>query len=276
MRVWLGTSGFQYRDWRGRFYPHDLAQARWLEFYASSFRTCELNASFYRLPTEQAFAGWRTRTPGDFVMVVKASRYLSHVKRLLEPEESVALLMGRARHLGAKLGPILLQTPPTMQVANDRLEATLAAFDRFGARVAFEPRHETWFTDATYDVLRAHGAALVTADRFARPTVPVVATSTWAFHRFHEGDDEPYPRYSDRVLAEWLDRLLGLGVEEAWVFFNNDPGCWAVANAITFARLCEERGVEVTRHPAEARWLEDAAIRSRPPPRGPGGGPRGR
>jgi uncharacterized protein YecE (DUF72 family) len=259
VRIWLGTSGFQYRDWRGRFYPQELAQARWLEFYAHRFRTCELNVSFYRLPSETTFGGWRERTPADFVMVVKASRYLSHVKRLLDPDDSVDLFMRHARHLGPKLGPILLQVPPTMRAAPDRLETALMAFGRHGVRVAFEPRHETWFTDATYDVLRAHGAALVLADRFDKPMGPVVATAPWTFHRFHEGDDQPYPKYSDAALERWLDRLVALDVEEAWVFFNNDPGCWAVANARTFGELCAARGVDVTRFPTETPWVRAAA-----------------
>jgi len=259
VRIRLGTSGFQYRDWRGRFYPADLAQARWLEFYAARFATCELNASFYRLPTEAAFAGWRERTPADFTMVVKASRYLSHVKRLLAPDAPVDLLLSRARHLGGKLGPVLVQVPPTMRAEPARLDTTLAAFGRHGVRVAFEPRHDTWATEETHAVLHAHGAALVLADRFDRPMGPVVATAPWTFLRFHEGDAHPYPHYSERVLAGWLDRLLDLGVDEAWVFFNNDPGCWAVADAVAFARLCERRGVEVSRAPAEATWLDAAA-----------------
>src|SRR5437588_7644333 len=130
MQVWLGTSGWQYRDWRGRFYPHDLPQARWLEHYAERFRTVEVNNSFYRLPSAETFAAWRRRTPDDFVFVVKASRYLSHIKRLLDPEEPVDLFVDHARHLGDKLGPVLLQLPPTMQVEHERLRRALARFGR--------------------------------------------------------------------------------------------------------------------------------------------------
>ena len=115
MPVLIGTSGWQYRDWRGGLYPAGVAQRRWLEHYASYYLTVENNASFYRLPTEQTFAGWRARTPGDFVMAVKASRYLTHVRKLRDPEEPVARLLGAAAPLGPKLGPVLLQLPPTLK-----------------------------------------------------------------------------------------------------------------------------------------------------------------
>jgi uncharacterized protein YecE (DUF72 family) len=156
VRVWLGTSGWQYRDWRGRFYPPALPQARWLEHYAERFRTVEVNNSFYRLPTAGTFASWRDRTPDDFVFVVKASRYLSHVTRLQEPEDPVDLLVERARHLGDKLGPVLLQLPPTLGVERDRLARTLARFSRHRVRVAVEFRHPSWFDESVFDVLRAH------------------------------------------------------------------------------------------------------------------------
>jgi uncharacterized protein YecE (DUF72 family) len=258
MKLWLGTSGFQYRDWRGRFYPQELAQSKWLEHYAARFRTCELNNSFYRLPSEAAFAGWRARTPEDFVMVVKASRYLSHLKRLIDPEDPVDLLMGRARHLGPKLGPILLQLPPQMKVELERLDRTLRRFDRWGARVAVEFRHASWDVAEVHEVLRAHGAALCLADRHG-PATPVLTTTDWTFLRFHEGDASPWPRYGEAALRAWTHRLLDLGVGEAWVFFNNDPGCWAVANAQAFGRYAERVGVDVTRFPAEPVRVARAA-----------------
>jgi uncharacterized protein YecE (DUF72 family) len=247
VRVWLGTSGWQYRDWRGRFYPPALPQARWLEHYAERFRTVEVNNSFYRLPTAGTFASWRDRTPDDFVFVVKASRYLSHVKRLQEPEDPVDLLVERARHLGDKLGPVLLQLPPTLGVERDRLARTLARFSRHRVRVAVEFRHPSWFDESVFDVLRAHDAALVVADRRSQRS-PEATTASWTFVRLHEGSATPWPRYGTTALASWAQRLAG---EEAWVFFNNDPGAWAVANARSFGRLAERAGHDVTRFPAD-------------------------
>jgi uncharacterized protein YecE (DUF72 family) len=246
MTLWLGTSGWQYRDWRGRFYPHDLPQPRWLEHYAAHFRTVELNNSFYRLPAAETFAGWRKRTPDDFVFVVKASRYLSHIKRLVDPDDSVDLFVTRARELGDKLGPVLLQLPPTFPAEPERLARTLSRFGRHRIRVAVEFRHRTWFTDTTYDLLRDHGAALVLADRKNHHS-PLVHTADWTFVRFHEGVAHPHPRYGDAALASWVDRLRD--DREAWVFFNNDPGCWAVENARTFGRFATRSHLDVTRFP---------------------------
>jgi uncharacterized protein YecE (DUF72 family) len=258
VRVWLGTSGWQYDDWKGRFYPEKLPQRLWLEHYAERFRTVELNNSFYRLPVAETFEKWRARTPDDFVMVVKASRYLSHIKRLKEPAEPVERLMDRARSLGDKLGPILLQLPPRMPVAADRLDETLTHFDRFGARVAVETRDPSWENGEVHDVIRRHGAALVLAERKG-VLGPVLATAPWTFVRFHEGNGSPWPKVTERVLREWVDRIVGLGVEEAWVFFNNDPGCWAIENARMFGELCRAAGIDVTRFPEDARGVARAA-----------------
>jgi uncharacterized protein YecE (DUF72 family) len=246
VRVWLGTSGWQYRDWRGRFYPHTLPQAQWLEHYATSFRTVEVNNSFYRLPAAETFASWRRRTPDDFVFVVKASRYLSHVKRLADPEASVDLFVERAKGLGDKLGPTLLQLPPTLRIERDRLARALDRFTHHRVRVAVEFRHDSWFADEVFELLRDHDAALVLADRRNHRS-PQVRTATWTFVRLHEGSATPWPRYGDAALASWSDRLDGDG--EAWVFFNNDPGCWAVENARTFGRYAQRAGRDVTRFP---------------------------
>ena len=128
MPVLIGTSGWQYRDWRGGLYPAEVPQRRWLEHYASQYLTVENNNSFYRLPSRETFAGWRDRTPADFVMAVKASRYLTHVKRLRDPAEPVARLLSAAAGLGPKLGPVLLQLPPTLTVQPGLLDACLSEF----------------------------------------------------------------------------------------------------------------------------------------------------
>jgi uncharacterized protein YecE (DUF72 family) len=250
VRIWLGTSGWQYRDWRGRFYPTDLPQSQWLEHHASAFGTVELNNSFYRLPSTAQFEAWTRRTPDDYAFAVKASRYLTHVKRLADADEPVDLFVERARGLGAKLGPVLVQLPPTLKAVPERLDQVLGRFGRHRVRVAVEPRHETWFTDETYALLRSHGAALVLADRKSRRS-PVVTTADWAFVRLHEGTASPWPRYGDAALASWASTIADLPVREAWVFFNNDPGCWAVANARTFGRACERLGLDVSRYPAD-------------------------
>src|SRR5688500_9872866 len=165
--ILVGTSGWQYRDWRGPFYPEGLPQRRWLEHYAEHFATVEVNNAFYRLPERETFAKWRARTPDDFCVAVKVSRYLTHVKRLSDPEEPVARFVGRATALGDRLGPVLLQLPPTLRADPAALDATLAFFPR-DVRVAVEPRHESWWTSETESVLKGHDAALCWADSKGR------------------------------------------------------------------------------------------------------------
>jgi len=257
MPVLIGTSGWQYRDWRGGLYPAGVAQRRWLEHYASYYLTVENNASFYRLPAGRTFAGWCTRTPGDFVMAVKASRYLTHVRRLRDPEEPVARLLGAAAALGPKLGPVLLQLPPTLKAAPALLDACLAEFrrarlpGRHRVRVAVEPRHESWWTEDVRGVLAAHDAALCWADRLGRPVTPLWRTASWGFLRFHEGTADPWPRYGPQALRSWMDRIRHEWPDGAdvHVYFNNDPGGAAVVNSAEFAALARAAGRRVTRTP---------------------------
>jgi uncharacterized protein YecE (DUF72 family) len=247
--LYVGTSGWQYRDWKGNFYPEKLAQAGWLRFYSERFRVVEVNNTFYHLPEATTFARWERETPDDFVVAVKMSRYLTHLKRLLEPREPVRRFMSRARQLGTKLGPVLVQLPPRFEVEPERLRATLAEFDR-DVRVAVEFRDGSWYTDEVREILEAHGAALVLADRRNRHT-PLWRTADWGFVRLHEGVARPRPCYGERSLATWVERIAELWRPEAdvFAFFNNDHRCCAVRDAAVFARLAERAGVDVTRTP---------------------------
>jgi uncharacterized protein YecE (DUF72 family) len=250
--VLIGTSGWQYGHWRGRFYPERLAQARWLEHYAERFATVESNNAFYRLPESGTFVAWAERTPPDFVMAVKASRYLTHIRRLREPEEPVSRLLDRARHLGGKLGPVLLQLPPNLQADPAALDRTLRAFPA-GVRVAFEPRHESWFSDEVRGLLAEHGAALCLADSPRRRT-PLWRTAAWTYLRLHEGTASPRPCYGRQALAGWAGRLAELvGPDaDAYVYFNNDPAGCAVRDARVFALAATRAGLRPTRVPAAA------------------------
>jgi uncharacterized protein YecE (DUF72 family) len=230
----IGTSGWQYADWRGVLYPRGLAQRRWLQRYGEVFATVENNNAFYRLPGRETFELWRAGTPPGFVMAVKASRYLTHMKRLNDPAEPVARLMNAAAGLGSKLGPVLLQLPPTLRAGPDRLAACLREFPE-GVRVAVEPRHPTWWTDETRRVLEDHGAALCWTDRLGRPQTPLWRTAGWLYLRLHEGPAEPWPDYDDETLMSWADELSG--ADDGYVYFNNDPGGAAVRDALRFAEL---------------------------------------
>jgi uncharacterized protein YecE (DUF72 family) len=239
----VGTSGWQYADWRGVLYPPGLPQRLWLERYAECFDTVENNNAFYRLPARETFVSWRDRTPARFVMAVKASRYLTHIKRLKDPEEPVARLLGRAAGLGAKLGPVLVQLPPNLPADPALLAACLRAFPA-GVRVAVEPRHESWWTAEVRDILAAHGAALCWADRLGRPLTPLWRTADWAYVRFHEGAARPRPGYGDAALASWIRRIGDAWSEHdsVYVYFNNDPGGAAVRDAVRFAARAAAAG----------------------------------
>jgi uncharacterized protein YecE (DUF72 family) len=258
MTVWTGTSGWQYRDWRGGLYPAGVAQRRWLEHYASCYRTVENNSSFYRLPSAGTFAGWRDRTPADFVMAVKASRYLTHVRKLRDPAEPVARFLAAAGGLGSKLGPILLQLPPTFTAEPGLLDACLTEFRSAALasscrppRIAVEPRHPSWWTEEVRQILSAHDAALCWADRLGRPVTPLWRTAGWGYLRLHEGKARPWPSYGKQALRSWAERVRQSWPHDAdmYVYFNNDPGGAAVANSADFAAQVRNDGLTVTRTP---------------------------
>ncbi|MEU8818854.1 DUF72 domain-containing protein [Actinoplanes sp. NPDC048796] len=242
----IGTSGWQYKDWRGGLYPTGLPQRLWLEHYAARFQTVEVNNAFYRLPERETFEQWRTRTPDDFCVAVKMSRYLTHIKRLKEPAEPVARFLSRAEGLGGKLGPVLIQLPPTLKADLPSLDATLRLFPD-DVRVVVEPRHDTWFTPDLCGLLRQRRAALCWADRGSRPITPLWITTDFVYLRLHEGRAKPWPRYGKGALRAWVERLTD--VPESYVFFNNDPGGAAVIDAAALAAEAGRRGLHRTRTP---------------------------
>lgn len=251
MTVLVGTSGWQYKDWRGVLYPPDQPQRLWLEEYARQFATVESNAAFYRLPEEKTFADWRDRTPDGFVMAVKASRYLTHIKRLRDPQEPVGRLMSHAVRLGPRLGPVLLQLPPTLHADAALLDTCLGCFPA-DARVAVEPRHTSWWTTEIRAVLERRGAALCWADRRSRPVTPLWRTADWGYLRLHGGRAQAGPRYGKQALASWARRIADTWPDRAdvYTYFNNDTGGAAVLDAVRFARAASAAGRSVSRTPS--------------------------
>lgn len=246
MTLFVGTSGWQYKDWRGVLYPERLPQRLWLEEYTRTFVTVESNNAFYRLPTRENFAAWRERTPEGFVVSVKASRFLTHIKRLREPEEPVRRLLDHAGGLGDRLGPVLLQLPPTLKADPGLLGDCLRCFPT-GVRVAVEPRHASWWTPEVRALLTDLGAALCWADAGSRPVAPLWRTAGWGYVRLHSGRARPWPRYGRQALASWARRLTGTWSdgEDVFVYFNNDPGGAAVHDAKAFARAARAAGATV-------------------------------
>jgi uncharacterized protein YecE (DUF72 family) len=239
----IGTSGWQYRDWRGAVYPRDAPTREWLQLYADQFDTVEINNSFYRLPDRARFAEWAKTVPESFCFAVKASRYLTHVKRLQTPVEPVARLLGAARGLGPKLGPVLLQLPPTLRVNCDALESTLQNFPST-RQVAVEFRHASWDSAEVDAVLAGRNATRVLADRRGR--VEGWRTANWVYARLHEGRAAPVPCYGERALRSWVDRIIDAWGPNAsgYVYFNNDAHGCAAHNAARFRVLAARAGLD--------------------------------
>ncbi|GAA1405442.1 DUF72 domain-containing protein [Catellatospora coxensis] len=240
--ILVGTSGWQYADWRGPFYPPGLPQRLWLRHYAEHFPTVEVNSVFYRLPPRDTFTAWRDQLPEDFVMAVKMSRYLTHIKRLRDPQEPVDRFLGVTAALADHLGPVLLQLPPTLRADPEALSAVLRCFPPH-IRVAVEPRHRSWWTDETRAVLEHHHAALAWADRLGRPVTPLWRTTDFAYLRLHEGRANPRPRYGPTALTTWHTRLATTfpAATAAYVYFNNDPHAAAIADAAAFTTRMKGR-----------------------------------
>jgi len=230
---YIGTSGWHYDHWRQRFYPQKLRKPEWLDFYARHFSTVELNNSFYRLPSEAAFANWRDASPPDFSFAVKVSRFITHIKRLKGVEEPVETFLTRAKILGEKLGPLLYQLPPNMHRNDERLESFLAVLPQ-GLKHVVEFRHESWLDEGVFEILRRYNTGLCVFDM---PSLrcPLVATADFAYIRFHGSEGLYYSCYSDEELAGWAKRLadLAANLKAMYIYFNNDAEAFAVRNAIT-------------------------------------------
>jgi len=240
--IWIGTSGWQYAPWKGRFYPKDVPQKAWLEYFAARFHTVEVNNSFYRLPSESTFEGWRDRTPEDFLFAVKASRYVTHIRRLRDARDSVELFMSRARLLKDRLGPVLYQLPPNFPADPDRLARFLEVLPA-DVPAAFEFRHASWDDDGVRRLLDAKGCAWVLADRPGTRFAGHV-TGGWSFVRFHQGA-RAGPSYPRAKLRTWTDRISALPARDVYAYFNNDQLGAAIEDARTLTGLLLDRGLKV-------------------------------
>ena len=232
--VRIGCSGWNYNHWRnGVFYPPRLPPARWLEHYARHFDTVEVNATFYRLPTVKAVQGWVDGSPPGFLFTVKASRYLTHIKRLTDLGPGLATFYERIEPLlrSPKMGPVLWQLPATFHRNDERLASALAALPP--GRHCFEFRHESWFADEVYELLRRHRAALVIGDMPKRAFQTHEITADWTFVRFHYGHRGRNGNYSAGELEEWAQRIERWRRRiDVYAYFNNDWKGYAVRNGL--------------------------------------------
>jgi uncharacterized protein YecE (DUF72 family) len=236
----VGCSGWQYKHWRGSFYPAGLPQSRWLGYYASQFDTVEINNTFYRLPEESAFAAWKNSVPRGFLHAIKASRFLTHMKKLKDPEEPLERLFSRARRLGRTFGPVLYQLPPRWKVDVERLQLFLRSLPR-RRRHAIEFRDPSWYTEDVFRLLTRFNVALCLHD-MAGSATGRHGVGPFVYVRFH-GTAKYSGRYEDRTLDDWAESLAAQLREGRPVFayFNNDVGAQAPRDAVRLRERLRRR-----------------------------------
>jgi uncharacterized protein YecE (DUF72 family) len=216
MRALVGTSGYSYKEWKGKFYPEDLSAKGMLPFYAARLRTVEINNTFYRMPSEKLMRDWADLVPEGFVFALKAPQRITHQGRLKDVNEVVLTFLRIAAGLGDKMGPLLFQLPPFMKKDVARIEDFLMRLPS-GLRVALEFRHASWFDEEVYETLRTHRAALCTAEGEGLAS-PLVATTDWGYLRLRLGV------YTDEAIAAWAQRLHRACWKEAFIYFKHDEG----------------------------------------------------
>jgi len=224
-RVRIGCSGWNYRDWRGRLYPRGEPQRRWLELYAERFDTVEVNATFYRLPSRETVRTWSEQTPAGFCFAIKASRYLTHIRRLRDVPDGIRRLRGRLEPMAesGRLGPILWQLPENFARDDARLEGWLTAVQAWPARHTIEFRHPSWFAAPVLRALHERDVALTIGDHPERPFQRLAATTGWRYVRLHYGARGGNGRYSEDELATWARRIgQWRRREDVYAYFNND------------------------------------------------------
>jgi uncharacterized protein YecE (DUF72 family) len=250
MEIRIGTSGYHYKHWVGPFYPQGTSAAQMLKFYARKFDTLELNNSFYKLPSIQAFESWRDSTPKNFVFAVKGSRFITHMKKLKDPENAVENLLPRAEHLGRKLGPFLWQLPPRWPVNLDRLRGLLEILPR-RHRYAFEFRDTSWITPPVLRVLESFNAAFCIYELASYHT-PLAITSDFAYVRLHGPGGHYQGSYSAAQLRRWAEwiREQERKLKAIYVYFDNDQAAYAVKNALTLRNMVLEKSIAEARRAA--------------------------
>lgn len=236
--IHIGTSGWNYKHWKGSFYPEDLAQTRWLTFYSERLKTVEVNNSFYQLPSEKTFREWHEAVAEKFIFSVKASRYITHMKKLKEPGEALTNFLARAEVLEDKLGPILFQLPPRWGFNLERLTSFLQLLPG-DFKYTFEFRDSSWFKQETYQALQEHNAAFCIYE-FAGRLSPKEVTADFIYIRLHGPQEEAYRgQYSTEALSGWAGAFSAWlnQVNEIYCYFDNDEKGYAAQDALRLKEM---------------------------------------
>ncbi|MEW6143400.1 MAG: DUF72 domain-containing protein [Thermodesulfobacteriota bacterium] len=235
--IHIGTSGWHYGHWEGPFYPDHIKSDRYLEYYSKFFHTVEINSSFYRMPDKETVREWRDTVPEKFIFSVKASRYITHMKKLKEPLEAVSFLVNTVSLFENKLGPILFQLPPRWHVDAERLESFVRSLPR-NRSYAFEFRDTSWFDKRVYEILERHNMAFCIYE-IGRVLSPRIVTADIVYVRLH-GPDGPYRgKYSDHVLEGWAGAFSGWAKQgmEVFCYFDNDEAGYAPQDAMRLQEM---------------------------------------
>jgi len=234
----VGTSGWSYSDWRGRFYPEDLSQKGWLRFYAQNFSTVEINMTFYRYPKAETLKGWLEKVPEDFKFTLKANRQITHLKRIKGVKSEVRYFYILADDLRENLGCILFQLPPSLTLDLDLLEEFLQTLSTKYKNV-IEFRHESWYIDEVYNLLRSYKAIFCTVSSTKVPDT-VVETAKTCYFRFHGLTGGYRYSYSEEDLKDWAEAIKKTKARECFIYFNNDYHAHAVNNCKALSKFLQE------------------------------------
>jgi uncharacterized protein YecE (DUF72 family) len=215
MNLYVGTSGYSYKEWKGTFYPEDLPDKQMLRFYGERFRSVEINNTFYRMPKESVLEAWTRDVPVDFKFVLKAPQQITHIKRLKEAGDSVTYLLKVAGALKERHGPLLFQLPPFLKKDAPRLREFLELLPQ-DCRAAFEFRHQSWFDSEVFDLLRAHHSVLCIAEAENELEIPFESTADWGYLRLRK------PDYGDTELKAWAKRVQQQAWQDAFIFFKHE------------------------------------------------------
>ena len=225
----IGTSGWNYNHWKEKFYPLDISKSKWLEFYSDHFDTVEVNATFYRLPTPKTFENWYKRTPENFKWAVKASKYITHTKRLNETGEPLERLYQSVQNLKEKTGPILFQLPPSLTFEKDRFQAFLKDL-RSGYRHALEIRHASWIDEGVFKLLEENNLALCISDTAGRYPYCEAVTADFLYIRLHGSKKLYASEYTEAELQAWAKKIREWN-RDTFIYLDNDHEAYAVKNA---------------------------------------------